>query len=70
VLNLRTLLARYGFAATARVERAQAGNRAGGSIRAVGGIEELREIAELVGRFERELRATVSLGDICKLPVI
>ena len=59
--NLRRLLREYGFAAT--LERPEGGNRPGGFLRAVGGVEELREIERLVSRFERELRASVSLGE-------
>ena len=45
------------------LERPEGGSRPGGFLRAVGGVEELREMEALVSRFEKELRASVSLGE-------
>ena len=59
--NVRRLLGEYGFAAT--LERPTGGNRSGGFLRAVGGVEELRAIEALVQRFEPELRAHVNMGE-------
>ena len=61
VANLRRLLREYGFAAT--LEQPLGGSRPGGFLRAVGGVEELRGIADVVSRFATELRGTVGLGE-------